>query len=90
MIPDLRNRLINDPSLRRICDFDDVPSTATVSRRLKDFSEGLTMAKVLITLVTRYHEGRITGYASRDSTAIEARETPAIKKSYVVSSRPKR
>lgn len=88
-IADLRNRLINDPNLRRICDFDDVPSTATFSRRLKDFSEGPKMVQALNALVTRYHEGRIIGHISRDSTAIEARETPANKKSDVVTAKLK-
>jgi hypothetical protein len=89
-IADLRNRLLNDPNLRRICDFDSVPSPATFSRRLKDFSEGSTMAQALNAMVSRYYEGRIIGHISRDSTAIAVRETPVNKKRDVIPPKLKR
>jgi transposase len=91
-VTDLRNRLLNDPNLRKICDFDVVPSPATFSRRLKDFSEGPLMVQTLNAMVKEHHEGRIVGHISRDSTAIAARETPVNRKRDVASApaKPKR
>jgi transposase len=89
-VTDLRNRLLNDPNLRKICDFDVVPSPATFSRRLKGFSEGPMMVQTLNTIVQEQYEGRIVGHISRDSTAIAARETPVNRKRDVVPVKPKR
>ncbi len=89
-VTDLRNRLLNDPNLRKICDFNVVPSPATFSRRLKDFSEGPMMVQTLSAMVRHHHEGRIIGHISRDSTAIAARETPVNRKRDVASVRPRR
>lgn len=89
-VTDLRNRLINDPNLRKICDFDGIPSPATFSRRLKDFSKGNLMVQTLNGIVEQHHKGRIIGHISRDSTAIQARETPVNRKRDVDLMKPKR
>ena len=88
---DLLQRLRSDSSLRRICGFSNVPSASTFSRRLKIFSDQHIMEQTLYKMVRKYHEGRLVGHISRDSTAIEAREKPANKKKNVVNqNKPKR
>lgn len=79
-IESLRKRLMTDPNLRQICGFSRVPSLATFSRRFADFSTQSLMTRTLNKLVSQYHDGRIVGHISRDSTAIPAREKPANKK----------
>jgi hypothetical protein len=87
----LLNRLKSDANLRMICGFSKVPSAATFSRRMAELANNATMTRALNFLVKKYHEDRIVGHISRDSTAIEAREKPVNKKSEVViSSPPKR
>lgn len=76
----LLQRLKSDSSLRRICGFSQVPSASTFSRRLKLFSDCHIMEQTLYKLVRKYHEGRLVGHISRDSTAIAAREAPVNKK----------
>ena len=76
----LRNRLLTDPNLRRICGFSAVPSLATFSRRFAEFSALPLANRTLNGIVTQYHEDRIIGHISRDSTAIPAREKPINKK----------
>lgn len=76
----LRNRLINDPNLRAICGFTQVPSAPTFSRRMKAFSEKPLMTVTLNNLVKKYQKDRLVGHICRDSTAIPVRETPVNKK----------
>lgn len=80
---ELLNRLKSDRSLRQICGFNLVPSEATLSRRLKEFSEHHIMEQILNPMVKTYHDGHIVGHISRDSTAIPAREKPVNKKADV-------
>ncbi len=87
----LRNRLLNDPNLRQICGFLEVPSLATFSRRFTEFAARPVATRTLNDMVTQYHEGRIVGHISRDSTAIPAREKPVNKKRDVaIQTGPKR
>lgn len=76
----LIQRLKSDSSLRTICGFSQIPSASTFSRRLKQFSDAHIMEQTLYKMVRKYHEGRLVGHISRDSTAIAARETPVNKK----------
>jgi IS5 family transposase len=76
----LRNRLLNDPNLRQICGFSIVPSLATFSRRFAEFAALPLASRTLNDMASQYHEGRIVGHISRDSTAIPAREKPVNKK----------
>ena len=87
----LRNRLRTDPNLRQICGFVLVPSLATFSRRFAEFAALPLATCTLNDMVSKYHEGRIVGHISRDSTAIAAREKPVNKKQDVaVPTEPKR
>jgi IS5 family transposase len=87
----LRNRLRTDPNLRQICGFVLVPSLATFSRRFAEFAALPFATCTLNDMVSKYHEGRIVGHISRDSTAIAAREKPVNKKQDVaVPTEPKR
>lgn len=76
----LRNRLMTDPNLRRICGFLAVPSLATFSRRFAEFAARPLATRALNDMVAQYHEGRIVGHISRDSTAITVRAKPVNKK----------
>lgn len=87
----LRNRLRTDPNLRQICGFLIVPSLATFSRRFAELAALPLVTCTLNDMVSQYHEGRIVGHISRDSTAIVAREKPVNKKQDVaVPTGPKR
>jgi hypothetical protein len=79
----LLQRLRCDSSLRRICGFTTVPSPATFSRRLSEYADTHIIEQSLYRMVRSYHQGRIVGHISRDSTAIEAREKPKNKKNEV-------
>ncbi|MEA5107073.1 MAG: transposase, partial [Sphaerochaeta associata] len=79
-----RNRLLSDPSLRQVCGFTSVPSEATFSRKFASHARQRLMEKALGPLVSSYLDGRIVGHVSRDSTAIEARETAVNKKKEVI------
>ncbi len=76
----LRERLVSDSSLRRICGFTKIPSEATFSRRLTDFAQRCLPDSTLAGLVQQYHEGKLVRVVARDSTAIAARERPHNKK----------
>jgi transposase len=79
----LRDRLITDKSLRSICGFDkakDVPSESVFSRAFSEFSQDRLPELVHKALIDKTHRDRIVGHISRDSTKIEARERPVIKK----------
>ncbi len=85
-VTDLRNRLINDPNLRRICGFTSVPSSATFSRRYAEFSKKTPLIQTLNTMVKDCHDGHIVGHINRDATEIRAREKPVPAKREAVSS----
>jgi hypothetical protein len=85
----VRQRLLGDRSLRQICGFKTVPSEATLSRRLRDFSRRHLPETALARLVQQYHEGKLVRVIARDSTTIKAREKACTKKEAIVAM-PKR
>jgi transposase len=70
----LRQRLISDSNLRRICGFTKIPSEATFSRRLEQFSNINLPETTLARLVRQYHGEMLVRVIARDSTSIQARE----------------
>lgn len=68
-----------DKTLRRLCGWQragDVPGVATFSRAFAECAASTLPARLHETLIEETHADRIVGHISRDSTAIEARETP--------------
>jgi hypothetical protein len=78
----LRQRLLTDVALRRICGFrrqQDVPSESTLSRAFGEFAKAELGRRVHEALVDK-HVGRlVVMHVCRDSTEIAAREKPAKK-----------
>ena len=73
----LREYLLNDPVLRRICGFlsrRQVPSESTFSRALHDFAARGLPDRVHEILIEKYQSNRLVGHVARDATEIEARE----------------
>lgn len=86
----LITRLKSDSSLRHICGFEAVPSPATFSRRLAEFSRTHEMDQALHGIIRDHRGGAIVGHVSRDSTAISSRETPVNRKRDVKEPKTKR
>lgn len=89
----LINRLRQDASLRRILGWEQasqVPSEATFSRAFAEFALCSLGETVHQALVSTYVGERIIGHISRDSTAIEARERPAVKPEKPKKPKPKK
>lgn len=86
-IPDnkfMRERLLIDYTLRRICGFTDissVPCEATFSNVLKEFSDNEIIAEMHEDLIHGYVGDVLLEHISRDSTAIPAREKAEVKQS---------
>jgi hypothetical protein len=72
-VTNMLEKLRRDANMIKICGFTNALSPASFSRRMVELVNNATMTQVLNRLVTKYHEGRIIGHISRDSTAIEAR-----------------
>lgn len=73
------DRLHVDTKLRRLCGWNllcDVPSESTFSRAFAEFAETALVNQVHEVLVQTYLGDELAFHISRDSTAIEARETP--------------
>jgi len=73
----LRERLLCDKSLRRICGYErrnEIPSESTFSRAFKEFTEDGLAQGVHKTLIKKHLSKRLVGHISRDATAINARE----------------
>ena len=78
----LIDRLGADTKLRRLCGFDlrvALPSEATFSRAFGEFARGELMQRVHARMVKDMLGEHVIGHISRDSTAIEARESLAKK-----------
>lgn len=78
----LIDRLQADSRLRRLCGFDlrhALPSEATFSRAFAEFSTSELMQRVHARMITDTLGDQLIGHISRDSTAIEARESIAKK-----------
>lgn len=86
----LRQRLLSDGNLRKICGFTQIPSEATFSRRLDLFSHRHLPEEMLAQLVRQFHEGTLVRVIARDSTSIQAREKAHNKKKAVKAKKHKR
>src|SRR5712691_1245362 len=78
----LLERLASDPSLRRLCGWERasaVPSEATFSRAVAEFTRNKLPERVHAALIEKYEQPRLVGHISRDATAIEGRERAAKK-----------
>lgn len=79
----LLDRLKTDQSLRRLCGWEkkrDVPHESVFSRSFREFAESELPTRVHAALIEKTHKDRLVGHVSRDSTKIEAREKPELKK----------
>jgi transposase len=79
----LIERVQSDISLRRICGWErrnEVPNESTFSRAFFEFVESELPSLVHSALISKVYEKQLVGHVSRDSTAIEAREKPLLKK----------
>ena len=89
----LIDRLQADRKLRRLCGFDlrfALPSEATFSRAFEEFSATELLQRVHAGMIKDTLGEQLIGHISRDSTAIQARETIAKKdKTEVVLAREK-
>ena len=89
----LIDRLQADSKLRRLCGFDlrfALPSETTFSRAFEEFASGELMQRVHARMIQDTLGDQLIGHISRDSTAIEARESLAKKdKAEVVAQKPK-
>ena len=71
-----------DVALRRLCGWErrsQVPSESVFSRAFAEFAGSQLPQRVHEALVRKTHGDQLVGHLSRDSTAIEAREKPAVK-----------
>lgn len=78
----LIDRLKADQALRRICGFERfhaIPDASRFSRVFAEFTALDLPARVHEALIRAQLGDQIIGHIARDSTAIEARETPAVK-----------
>lgn len=77
----LRERLLVDKTLRRLCGWEragQVPSEATFSRAFAAFAAGAVPERAHAALVEARLGGCLIGHISRDGTAIAARERPPL------------
>ena len=80
--PALIDRLQADSKLRRLCGFDlryALPSESTFSRAFAEFAASELMQRVHARMIKDTLGEQLIGHISRDSTAIEARESIAKK-----------
>ncbi len=78
----LRDYLLSDKQLRRICGWDSVqaiPSESTFSRAFEEFSETNLPEVVHRELIKAAYKGSYIGHLTRDSVPVEAREKAAKK-----------
>ena len=89
----LIDRLQADSKLRRLCGFDlrfVLPSESTFSRAFEEFATSELIQRVHARMIKETLGEQLIGHISRDSTAIEARESIAKKdKAEVASVKPK-
>jgi transposase len=72
---ELIQRLKGDPNLRLLCGFTNVPHKSQFSRNFSTISKMNILNETLEQMVRNAHKDTIVYHVSRDSTAIEARET---------------
>jgi Transposase DDE domain len=78
----LRERLRNEVTLRRICGWEtarEVPSEATFSRAFAEFAQSQVGERAHARVIESYQKARLVGHIARDATAIEVRERAAKK-----------
>lgn len=83
----LIDRLNVDRNLKRICGYDyedKIPDESTFSRAFAEFSDSKIGEKYHNKMIENHIKDEIIGHISRDSTAIESRETPTNKKKDIV------
>ena len=89
----LIDRLQADSKLRRLCGFDlrfALPSESTFSRAFEELASGELIQRVHARMIEDTLGHQLIGHISRDSTAIEARETIAKKEqTEVAPAKPK-
>lgn len=89
----LMDRLQADSKLRRLCGFDlrfALPSEATFSRAFAEFAASELVQRVHVRMIKDTLGDQLIGRISRDSTAIEARESIAKEdKAEVIPAKPK-
>lgn len=74
----MRELLMTDYTLRRICGFINrrsLPSEATFSRAFAEFSRTELPQRIHESLIKEHYQEEVIYHASRDATAIEARES---------------
>jgi len=87
------DRLRTDAVLRRICGWerrDQIPSESTFSRAFTECAKSGILERVHEALVKRTLSGHLFGHISQDSTEIEVREKPAVKKKHEPGPKKKR
>lgn len=75
----LLERLAADTALRRICGWEslrEIPHESQFSRAFAEFAETQLPQRLHEGLIAETQKDRLIGHISRDSTEIEARETP--------------
>jgi hypothetical protein len=73
-------------NLRRICGWEqacEIPLEATFSRTFDEFSQGQLPQQIHEVMIKKHLGDKLIGPISRDSTAIEGRERPILKKTTV-------
>jgi hypothetical protein len=74
-------------NLRRLCGWEyasEIPSESTFSRAFDEFSQGQLPQQIHEAMIKKHLGDKLVGHISRDSTAIEGREKPVLKKIEVV------
>lgn len=74
---DLRDRLVHDATLRRLCGWErssQVPDESTFSRAFSEFARTGFAERVHAALIRRTQSQRLVGHILRDATSIEVHE----------------
>jgi len=83
---DLIERLRYDKTMRRLCGWYNpggVPCESTFSRTFGEFAENNIPAVLHEEIIRRFLADEVVLHVSRDSTSVEARETPAPKPNFI-------
>jgi len=88
----LRERLVSDKTLRRLCGWQhvgDVPSESSFSRAFAEFAHGDLGSRVHAAMVQAHCGDKLFGHLSRDATAIAAREKGVAPQKKETADKPK-
>ncbi len=89
----LLDALAARPVLRRLCGWEsasEIPHESTFSRAFADFSRGGLTQKIHQAMTQTHLGQKLVGHVSRDATAIEGHEKPAVKPAPVPAAPKKR